>query len=215
MLISYETIKKVIDNTFSFFCREEITGKDHVPKEGPVILTCNHVSQMEIMLLAGKFDRKVSYLAKKELFAGGNWLKDYFSRQLTEWGTIEIDRSKGDIGALKSCIELLKDEKVLAMFPEGTRSKDGKLGEFKHGLAFIVEKLYEQKIDVPVIPIGVKGTRELQNLLVLIPKLKKYSLHIGKPLYYRDYAVEDRKEGIKIFTAALKEKISYLIDCKE
>ena len=80
-----------------------------------------------------------------------------------------MDRLKGDMGALKTAIEILKDNKVMAMFPEGTRSKTGEMGEFKRGASLIASRA-----DVPIVPVRIVGNYKL---------FSKMELRIGEPLY--------------------------------
>lgn len=214
MVMSYQTGKNLANFVFGVLCREDIQGTENIPKTGPVIIAANHIATPEIFLLVAKVDRKVNYLAKKELLLGGNIIKDYVRDQVIEWGVIPVDRGKRDIGALIKCIEVIKEGKALAIFPEGTRSKDGNLKEFKPGLAYIVEKLHEEGIDVPVIPAGVIGTKELESPKILIPKLLGYSIHYGNPIYYKDYKSESKKMSKSAFTNGLRDKIQYLINNK-
>ena len=108
--------------------------------------------------------RPISFMGKKELFEKP--ILGWFFRSIDGF---PVDREKGDMGALKTAIEILNSNKVMAMFPEGTRSKTGELGEFKRGAALIASRA-----DAPIVPVKIEGSYKL---------LSKMTLKIGEPLY--------------------------------
>ncbi len=130
------------------FWRLKVRGLEHLPIEGAVIVACNHVSLVDPPLLgAAAFPlRSLRYLAKKELFCvpllGG------FLRRL---GVIPLDRHRGDLGAVRAAIEVLSRGRSLAIFPEGTRSKDGRPGRPKAGVGFLAGKTRVQVVPARVV----------------------------------------------------------------
>ncbi len=124
----------------------KIIGRKNIPK-GACILSSNHTSNMDSVMLAVKTWEKKYYLAKKELFK--NKIFGFF---LTKLGAIKIDRQANDINAIKNCLKVLKNNKKLVIFPEGTRvhNENMELGEVKHGVA-----MFAIKAKVPVVPIFI------------------------------------------------------------
>ena len=140
-----------------------IKGKKNLPK-GRAILSVNHRSNWDYVLFGINSTTKYRVLAKKELFRS-----KFFGFILRNFGGIEIDREANDINAIKTCMKVLKDDKKLLVFPEGTRLKDESLvmGEIKSGLALIAIKT-----KTPIVPVWVRNK----------PKLFRRSIYyIGKP----------------------------------
>lgn len=158
-----------------------IKGRKNLPK-GKAILCSNHYSNLDIVLYYINTSEKLNILAKKELFKN-----KLFGALLKYLGGIAIDRESNDLNAIKSCIKVLKNDKKLVIFPEGTRLKDNQqiLGEFKSGLAMIA-----LKTKTPIIPIWIERK----------PKVFRKSVyHIGKPFELTQFY------GMKLDEALLNE----------
>ncbi len=146
-----------------------IKGKKNLPK-GRAILSVNHRSNWDYVLFGINSTTKYRVLAKKELFRN-----KFFGFILRNFGGIEIDREANDINAIKTCMKVLKDDKKLLVFPEGTRLKDESLvmGEIKSGLALIAIKT-----KTPIVPVWVRNK----------PKLFRRSIYyIGKPFELEEF----------------------------
>lgn len=139
----------IVWTTLKVWERFKVEGAEHVPATGGCLIAANHVSFLDPPVVAvGVPHRQVHFMARDTLFRTfiGRWY-------LTGVGTMPIDRTKGDVGALRKAISVVKEGKVLGLFPEGTRSPDGKLREAKGGIGFIIAKA-----GVPVVPAYVSGT---------------------------------------------------------
>jgi 1-acyl-sn-glycerol-3-phosphate acyltransferase len=125
-------------------------GTENVPTEGGVVLAANHCSYLDPPVLACSVPRPVCFMARDTLFSNpvARW---YFPRV----GVIPLDRTRGDVAALRTAISLLKAGKAVGLYPEGTRSEDGKLHEAKGGIGFLIAKG-----GVPVVPMHISGTFE-------------------------------------------------------
>jgi len=145
-----------------------IKGLENLPSEGPVIVACNHLSLWDPIIVGCTMNRPVYFMAKEELFE-----LPVLGKLLPELGAFPVKRGQGDIGAIRKSIAVLKEGKVLGIFPEGTRSKSGELQEALSGIALIMEKS-----KAPVLPVKVIGSRGL-----LTQKRGKIGIIIGKPLY--------------------------------
>ena len=110
----------------------KIIGAAGIPAEGPVLLCSNHVSMIDPVLLALSTRRRITYLAKKELFA--TRLTDWFFRAL---GMVPVDRGASDIQALRICLEVLEQGGVLGIFPQGHRYRQDECREIQNGAAMM------------------------------------------------------------------------------
>ncbi len=130
------------------FYPTKIVGKKNIPK-GAAILSCNHTSNFDAILIATNTWEKKYYLTKKEWFK--NKLIGWFMKKI---GCIKIDRQSTDITAVKNCLKVLKDGKKLFIFPEGTRNKseDLSLGQVKQGVS-----MFAIKAKVPVVPMYISS----------------------------------------------------------
>jgi len=128
--------------------RLEIEGLENVPKSGPVIVVMNHLSIVDPFMVAGFFPRPMVFMAKEEIY------KIPGMRHITRWyGSFTVRRGEADREAIRNCIEVLQQGNVLGLFPEGTRSKTGFLGEVKAGVGLVIHRT-----GAPVVPIGIVGT---------------------------------------------------------
>jgi 1-acyl-sn-glycerol-3-phosphate acyltransferase len=124
-------------------------GREHIPDEGGLVIAANHCSYLDPPTMAAAVrNRLVHFLARDTLFSNA-FVRWYFPRA----GVIALDRTRGDLGALKKAVSLLKDGQVVGLFPEGTRSPDGKMRSAKGGIGFLIAKG-----SVPVVPMFVSGT---------------------------------------------------------
>ncbi|MBI2655887.1 1-acyl-sn-glycerol-3-phosphate acyltransferase [Candidatus Woesearchaeota archaeon] len=178
--MTYPIGKKIIPPIANLWIRK-VNGLENAPKKGPFIIAANHSSYMDHLIIVCTFvkhtDQKVHFLSKKEHF--DNPLKAAWH---TYAGAIPIDREKGGKEALRWAVKALKHGKIIAIHPEGTRSQTGKLMKGKTGAAQLA-----LKAKVPVVPVGLIGTFEILPKGKYIPKLKKATMNIGKPMYFNEY----------------------------
>lgn len=149
-------------------------GKENIPK-GACIISSNHTSNLDAVLLAVHTWEKKYYVAKKELFKN-----KLFGSFLKSVGAIKIDRQSTDVGAIKNCMKTLKDGKKLVIFPEGTRhdNENMELGEVKHGVA-----MFAIKAKVPVVPMFIaKKPKFWRKTTVVIGKPFSLEQFYGKKL---------------------------------
>ncbi len=143
----YSIIKAIATFIFKLFGKMKVDDQITL-SEGGVILAGNHISNLDPPVLACASKRPVYFLAKKELF--DNVLANWFLRSIKAY---PLDRDKGDIAAIKQALRILKSGQVLGIFPEGTRSKDGKIQEPRNGAAFLA-----MQAEVPIVPVAISGT---------------------------------------------------------
>lgn len=140
--------------------------KRFVPRSGPVILASNHTAYLDPPALGCVSPRPVIYMAKKELF--DIKLLSLFIKPL---GAIPVDRSRGDVAAIKLALATLKTGACFGIFPEGTRNKDG-TGKAQFGVALLAAKS-----GAPVVPVYVQGTSEAK-------RFKKITVVFGEPMVF-------------------------------
>ena len=125
-------------------------GRDNIPKTGPFVLISNHQSYLDPMLCGGPIQRRVSFLARETLFH--HWL---FGRMIRSVGTIPVKLGESDISAIRKAIDILKQDRGICLFPEGTRSRDGKITPFKPGFGLLC-----RRGAAAVVPVVIDGAFE-------------------------------------------------------
>lgn len=166
------------------FFRPWVEGAENIPVEGPAILASNHLSFSDSIFLPLVLKRRVTFLAKSDYFTGRGlkgWLTATFMRGV---GQLPVDRSGGKASnaALKAGLKVLRRGELLGIYPEGTRSPDGRLFRGRTGVARLA---LEAK--VPVLPVVMVGTDEAQPTGRIIPKITRVGVRIGKPLDFSRY----------------------------
>lgn len=148
MKLSERMINSLLRTFFRLFFRIDRSELAKVPQAGPLLMMVNHTSNLEgPMLYAFLQPRPLHALAKQEL-----WEQKSMAYLMNMWKSIPVDRQNMGRSTMDACFKVLEDRHILAIAPEGTRSKDGNLQEGKGGVAFIAHKK-----DVPMIPVAVMG----------------------------------------------------------
>ncbi len=181
----YWVLKAVLTPMLRVVWRPWVEGAEHIPLDGPAILAGNHLSFLDSFFLPLVIPRRVTFLAKSDYFTQGGvkgWFKRVFFRGA---GQIPIDRSGGKAseGALGSGVRVLRQGRLLGIYPEGTRSPDGRLYRGKIGVARMA-----LEAGAPVIPIAMIGTFEVQPPGKIVPKIRRIGMRVGKPLDFSRYA---------------------------
>jgi 1-acyl-sn-glycerol-3-phosphate acyltransferase len=161
--------------------RPQIRGRDNVPLTGPVILASNHLSFIDSILIPLNAPRVVSYLAKAEYFTGSG-LTGWLSRALfTGLNAMPVEREaqRSALGSLDTALSVLRGGGAFGIYPEGTRSRDGKLARGKTGVAWLA-----LTADCPVVPVAVAGTEKVQPVGARWPRPARISVTFGEPLTF-------------------------------
>ncbi|MFC8570017.1 lysophospholipid acyltransferase family protein [Streptomyces sp. NPDC057245] len=185
--------------------RPRIEGLDHVPASGAAIVAGNHLSFSDHFLMPAVLRRRITFLAKAEYFTGPGLkgrLTAFFFRSA---GQIPVDRSGKEAGqaAIREGLGVLARNELLGIYPEGTRSHDGRLYKGKVGVAVMA-----LRAGVPVVPCAMIGTFEAQPPGRKIPKLHPVVIRFGEPLDFSRYA---GMEGEKAILRAVTDEIVYAI----
>jgi 1-acyl-sn-glycerol-3-phosphate acyltransferase len=175
--VAYWIMKAIISPFLYLLWRVRVEGREHIPAHGPVILAANHQSFCDSFFLPLVVRRRVTYVAKAEYF--DSWKTSWFFRAA---GQIPMNRSGGDASqrALDTATAVLQGGGVLAIYPEGTRAPDVRLHKGKTGVARL-----SIGCDVPVIPVGLVGTRTVQppGSMVMRP-FHTVTVRFGPPIAY-------------------------------
>src|SRR3712207_3661885 len=161
-----------------------VTGRENVPATGPVILASNHLSFIDSMVIPLSAPRRVHYLAKAEYFTGtgiGGWL----TRTLfTALGAMPVERQthRAAQEALDTALSVLSRGEGFGIYPEGTRSRDGRLARGKTGVAWLA-----LTADCPVVPVAVHGTDRIQPVGARWPRPHRVSVTFGEPLTFPEH----------------------------
>jgi 1-acyl-sn-glycerol-3-phosphate acyltransferase len=143
----YSFARSVVSGVLYPLYRFEVTGAEHFPKEGGVLLCSNHISNLDPPVLGITAPRPIHFMAKEELFRA-----PVLKHIIPKLNAFPVKRGMSDRQALRTGIEILKDNKVLGIFPEGTRSKDGKLGKGLTGVGF-----FALRTNAAVVPCAIIG----------------------------------------------------------
>jgi 1-acyl-sn-glycerol-3-phosphate acyltransferase len=160
---------------FTTYFRWRVHDRERVPLEGPVILAANHASFLDPPLVGAGLPRAISYLARHNLFKypGIGWL-------LRSWNAVPVDREGGGGAGLKAILNRLLAGGGIILFPEGTRSPDGKLRAPQSGIGLTVIKS-----KAPVVPVRVFGTYEAWGRHTKLPRPKRVTVRYGEPMNFQ------------------------------
>jgi 1-acyl-sn-glycerol-3-phosphate acyltransferase len=181
--------------------RVKVEGRDHLPKRGPAILACNHRSFLDSIFLPLVVRRRVTFVAKAE----------YFDDPKTAWffrgcGQIPIRREGGSASerALASATDVLRKGKVFGIYPEGTRTRDGRLHRGHTGVARLA-----MRCNAPIVPIGMIGSDDVQPVDSKVPKLfRQVTIRFGPPVEPGRYA---GMENDRLALRELTDEVMYEI----
>jgi len=162
-----------------FVFRPRITGKENIPREGRVILASNHLSFIDSIVIPLTAPRRVQFLAKSTYFTGTGF-KGWVSRQFfTSIGAIGVERGAGQAAqvALDAGREVLDGDGAFAIYPEGTRSLDGRLYRGRTGVGWLA-----LTTGAVVVPVGLIGTQEIMPVGSKMPRIRRISVKFGEPI---------------------------------
>lgn len=185
--------------------RPTIEGLEHIPARGGAILAGNHLAVADSFLVPLLVRRRITYLAKREYFIQPGfigWIKKVF---FTGVGQVPVDRAVGSEAqaALDTAIRLLREGKLLGIYPEGTRSPDGRLYKGKTGVARMA-----LEAGVPVIPVAAIGTNKLNPIGSRMWRPHHVHLRIGEPLDFSRYA---GMAGDRFIERSMTDEIMYTL----
>lgn len=185
--------------------RPRSEGEHHVPPSGPAILASNHLSYADWLFMPLVIPRRVTFVAKAEYFTESGfkgWLKRRF---FSGAGQVPIDRSGANAaeGALKSALQVLEAGELFGIYPEGTRSPDGRLYRGRTGVARLA-----LESGVPVIPVAVLGTDQVAPPGKKFGRVIRPTVRFGEPL---DFSRYDGMQGDRYILRSITDEVMYEI----
>jgi 1-acyl-sn-glycerol-3-phosphate acyltransferase len=176
---------------FATYFRWRVFNPERVPRKGPVILAANHASFLDPPLVGAGLRRPINYLARETLFEAPvlGWI-------LRQWSVVPVDREGGGAKGLKAILDRLLAGGAIILFPEGTRTNDGKLRAARSGIGLTVIKS-----KAPVVPVRVFGTFEAYGRHLALPRPRRVAVKYGKVM---DFATL-RAEAVSCSKPRLKQ----------
>ncbi len=203
----YGAMKFSIGGSLKLAFRPWVEGIENIPAEGPAILASNHLSFSDSFFLPAVLDRKVTFIAKSEYFTSPGVKGKLTAAFFKGVGQLPVDRSGGrgaGEAAIKSGIEVLERGELFGIYPEGTRSPDGRLYRGKPGgLARVA-----LATGAPVIPVAMIDTEKVQPPGKVVPKMIRPGIRIGKPLDFTRY---QGMEGDRFILRSVTDEVMYEI----
>lgn len=193
----YSFFKIFFTIVFRILFRCKVTGAEYIPLQGGVIIAANHLSLWDPPLLGIFSPRPIHFMAKAELFK-----IPVLGRIFKKLNAFPVRRGAADRSAIKTSIALLQSEKCLGVFPEGTRSKTGKLGTAEPGIAMLAVKT-----GAPIIPAAIIGTNKVFHCKTILPQ---FEVRFGKPIMVPAGKLD--KETLEKITQVMMCEISNLQD---
>ena len=185
--------------------RPWVEGEENIPEEGPVIFASNHLSFSDSIFLPLVVPRRMTFLAKSDYFTGRGIKGRLTAAFFRGVGQLPVDRSGGRAGeaALRSGLRVLRRGELLGIYPEGTRSPDGRLYRGRTGVARMA-----LEGGIKVLPVAMIGTDKAQPTGTKIPKLIRIGVKIGKPL---DFSRYEGMEGDRFVLRSITDEIMYAL----
>lgn len=203
----YPILKFILGIAFKLFYRITVTGLDNVPAEGPVILVANHASILDPLVLGVALKRRIVFMGKAELFR-----IPVLRTLIRALGAFPVRRGQVDREAWMTAIATLEGGKVLGIFPEGTRTEDGSIGEAHSGAARLA-----LRTGAVVVPVGIQGTYSALKKGTARLRRTKITVTIGRGMRFEpdpdgrinkmviEKASTQIMESIKALTASASE----------
>lgn len=173
----YRTTRRLLSPIMQRYFRMNWQGSEYIPASGGVVLACNHLSNLDPVLLAVACPRQISYLAKIELFK-----VPVLGGLIRRYGAIPLRRSASDPEAIRLAEHVLQQHQLLALFPEGTRSRDGQLKPFRFGAARLA-----LKYEVPLVPAAIVGTDAAMPTGAKLPRRVSVGIAFGPAIQTAQY----------------------------
>ena len=204
----YRTLELTVAPMLRIAHRPNVTGLGFVPRTGPVIIAGNHISFADEIFTPLAARRQVFYLAKAEYFTTpglkGRAMAGFFGGI----GQVPVDRNatRAAAASIDLCVRLLAEGKAFGIYPEGTRSPDGRLYRFRTGVARIA-----LRSGAPVVPVGLVGTNRVQPPATRQWRITPVSVHFGAPLDFSGRESQERSSRVlRAVAETIREAVQHL-----
>jgi 1-acyl-sn-glycerol-3-phosphate acyltransferase len=179
--LPYGVLRAFLTPFLMVLFRPKVKGLRHVPGSGPVIIASNHLSFSDSIFMPLVVPRKVTFLAKSEYFTSPGPKGLLKKLTFIALGQVPVDRSGGrrSEAALITGLKVLAEGKCLGIYPEGTRSPDGRLYKGRTGIARLAIES-----GAPIIPVAMFNTEKIQPTGTVVPKVMRVEMIFGEPMYF-------------------------------
>jgi len=179
--VQYQISRVLAGPFLHLLWRPEITGSEHIPASGGAILASNHLSIVDSIFLPLMVDRPVTFAAKSEYFTGTRPIDRITGAYMRATKQLSVDRAEARAGQnmLEAALALLREGALFGIYPEGTRSPDGRLYRGRTGIGWLA-----LNSGLPVIPVAMSGTDHVLPPGQKVPRLSKIGIRIGEPLTF-------------------------------
>ncbi|MFC2072499.1 lysophospholipid acyltransferase family protein [Chloroflexota bacterium] len=185
------------------FTRWQVKGRENIPNQGPLLVVANHVNLVDVPLLGASFDRRVIFMAKKELFHFR-----LIGHVIGSFGAFPVHRGQLDRKALRQANRVLADGQTLITFPEGTRSHSGRLGHAFPGSALIA-----LRSGAPILPVGITGTENIKGIAWILHR-PQITVTFGYPFHLPPVNGKLSKTELAESTNCMMKHIAELLPTK-
>ena len=195
----YQFARAVLYPFFRWLQPLNVIGRENIPESGGYILCSNHTSMTDPLFMVTVFDEQIFFMAKKELFKN-----TVMKAVLTAAGVFAVDRGKGDMTAINSAETLIKEGKILGIYPEGTRYKEGPPRKAKSGIAYIA---MDTKADILPVCVYREGKYNF---------FKKTTIRIGQIMKYENLVSTEQTDraNMKYIAQAVTDTVTKLWEMK-
>jgi 1-acyl-sn-glycerol-3-phosphate acyltransferase len=179
----YRVIKVVLATLFRVIYRPTVEGTEHIPRSGPLVLASNHLSFVDSMVIPMVVPRRVAFLAKSDYFTGTGVKGTLCRWWFNGFGMIPVDRddSRSAQASLDLALGVLERGEAFGIYPEGTRSRDGRLYRGRTGVAWLA-----LQAGAPVVPVALRGTEQLQPVGFRLPRRAEVVVSFGPALDFSE-----------------------------
>ena len=196
----YPVARVIVGTVFLLLTRLRVTGRENVPKGGPLLVVANHMNLIDPPLVGLSLGRRAVFMAKKELFRFR--FLGYFLRR---FGSFPVHRGRLDREALRQATQVLAGGLALIMFPEGMRSKNAQLRSAFPGSALIA--LHS---GAPILPVGIAGTEKIKGVTWMLRR-PQITVNIGRPFYLPPVNSRPTKVELVELTNSIMQHIAELL----
>lgn len=186
--------------------RPHVKGLENVPADGPVILASNHLSFVDSVLIPLVVPRRVTFLAKAEYFEGKG-VSSVLGAFLSAMGHIPVPRTeqRAAVASLDIALKALDEGNAFAIYPEGTRSEDGRLYRGHTGAGWLALNAHAR-----VVPVAVRDTQRIMPVGARLPRIVRPSVTFGEPMDYKPYADMPPARGRRAIVDEIMREIQKL-----
>ncbi|MCP3803802.1 1-acyl-sn-glycerol-3-phosphate acyltransferase [Allokutzneria sp. A3M-2-11 16] len=194
---------RTISLLFRLVYRPRVLGTENVPSTGPLVIAANHLSFVDSVVIALVAPRRVVFLAKAEYFTGKGLRGRLVRRLFRALGAVPVERGTyhSARASLETSRRIIAEGNAFAIYPEGTRSLDGRLYRGRAGVAWLA-----LSTGAPVVPVGLRGTERLQPVGARLPRPHRVTVHFGQPLDFsgRENTARERRRTTDEVMSAIR-----------